>query len=291
MRAIQTAALMFVFAFGCDAADEPKRAADAAPAATVARPGYFSGRVIRPDGKPIGIEKVKFKITIAGIAGQGDRVAYHPEPDGQGQFSVKLAEGIYKQPYGTVTIPFDNGPYTYTLYPRTEITSAESARGIACDFEWRITGPTKQDETKPDPANHTHWYGGTSVITWEQNYVVDGKTRAHEVPAGTSFLFTATPKGKWIDGSDGKRLTWKREWHPTFGVRPGTLNDIPPAAGGYTVTATEITPEGKERPLILNQLGKGDSYVRQLDMVIEPNQSYGTPFAPTLRVTRPIPQP
>jgi hypothetical protein len=274
-----------------DAAGDAPAGAPSTPAVPAAKPGVAAGRIYRPDGKPIGIDKAKYQVTITGVAGRGENVAYSPSPDAGGAWSTKLADGIYRAPRATAVIPFAGDVFNYVLVPTADVLETDStAKGIVADFVWQISGPHKMYEDKPDPGNHTHWFGATSSLVWNPTYPAgEGRQKSHEIPKGTTFSFTATPKGKRIDGADGKPLTWTRGWDWALGVVPNTLNDMPPTTGGYRITGKAVAPDGKERPVLFNQVGAGETYAAEIDITVVADRTYGTPFAPMLRVTLPPP--
>ncbi|QOV88561.1 hypothetical protein [Humisphaera borealis] len=292
-------AVFFAVISGCDdgksvaAAPDAKPPVAAAPAAvataTVAVPGTASGRITRPDGKPIGIDGVKYKMVVNGNAGSGNAIAYNPKPNPDGTWSTKLAEGIYHEPRGTMSVKFDGGLYTYDLYPTAEPGDTESAKGLAADFQWRISGPIKQYEDKADPSNATHWYGASCRLNWNPIYGIgEGKQGVHTVVDKTKFVFTAKPQGKLIDGSDGKPLTWTLEWGASD-FKPSLLHDLPPAVGGWRVSGTEITPDGKQRPLTIRLSGVSDKFLAEVDVKVEADQYGGPIVGPILIFTRAAP--
>ena len=260
-------ALLLAVAVGCDetksvvappappagASATGPAAAAVAPAVTVAVPGLASGRITRPDGQPIGIEGVKYAMTVNGNAGSGNNISYNPKPNPDGTWSTRLADGVYHEPRGVMSVPFDGDLFKYNLYPTAELGDTDSAKGVAADFVWRIRGPIKMYEAKPDRSNHTHWYGASCRLIWDPIYVIaEGKQGVHKVAEKTSFVFTAVPLGKLIDGSDSKPLTWTVGWDALLASpKPHLLHDLPPAAGGWRVSGKELTPDGKERALRL----------------------------------------
>jgi hypothetical protein len=250
------------------------------------------GRITRPDGKPIGIDGVKYDMIIVGNSGAGNEISYRPKPNPDGTWSIKLADGIYHEPRGKIQVPFDGDVYKYDLYPTFETGDTESAKGVVGDFHWRIRGPLKMYEAKPDPDNHTHWYGASARLVWNNTYSLpNGTQKSHNVPEKTTFVFTATPKGKLIDGSESKPLTWKLGWYALVtSFKPGLLNDIPPAVGGWTITGKEVSPDGVERPVAFRLSGSGkEEYQQSVDVKIEAD-NYGMPsVSPILNVTRAAP--
>ncbi len=294
-------AVLFTAVAGCDeskstvAAPPPAAAAQGAagtpaPTKSTPVPGMAVGRVSRPDGTPIGIDGAKYDLMVVGNAGTGNQISYRPKPDADGTWSTKLADGVYHEPRGTVKIPFDGDVYLYHLYPTVEAGDVDSAKGVVGDLHWRIRGPIKMYELKPDPGNHTHWYGACPIVSWNNTYRVGETQKSHKVPDKTTFVFTATPKGKLIDGSEGKPLQWTRGWKSLLtSIEPNLLNDIPPAIGGWTVTGKEVAPDGTERPLAFRFHTDPETYNPSIDIKIVADR-YGHPsVAPQLIVTRATP--
>src|SRR6185437_15949064 len=99
--------------------------------------------------------------------------------------------------------------------------------------------------------NFTNWYG-VSVNMQFQSYRNDIKKPVSKPPAGTKCVFTLTPVGKLIDGTDGKPLTFEREFDPLLsGLKNGNLQDIP--LGVYTVKGEEVRADGTKKPLLIQQ--------------------------------------
>ena len=153
------------------------------------------GKITRPDGSPIGIDGVKYQLSITGIAGTGNNVAYTPTPKPDGTWSTKLAEGIYHKPHCKMTVPFAGDFFVYEAAPVADVPDTDSAEGIAGDFVWRISGPRPGYADHPDPANHTHWFGASCSVIWDVYYKdAKGKVQQHRVADGTRFVFRASPR-------------------------------------------------------------------------------------------------
>ncbi|HEX8914017.1 MAG TPA: hypothetical protein VF796_16840 [Humisphaera sp.] len=265
----------------------PAAAAPAAAPRSTAVPGTAVGRVSRPDGSPIGIDGAKVDLTVVGNSAAGAKLAYLPKPAADGSWSTPLAPGVYHEPRGTVTVPFDGDVYTYDLYPAAEAGDVDSAKGVVGDLHWRTRGPLKRYELKPDAGTHTHWYGACPILQWDNAHEGPDGRKQHKVPEKTTFVFTATPKGKLIDGSEGKPLTWTLGWDALLtSIKPNLLNDIPPAAGGWTITGKEVGPDGAERPLAFRFHTDHGKYQPSVDIKIVADR-YGHPSVqPQLMVTR-----
>jgi hypothetical protein len=156
-------------------------------------------------------------------------------------------------------VPFQGKTYLLALEPVGDDKSdQDSEKGIAQDYVWKVQGLRPGAEA--NEGAFTNWYGA-SVAMKLDTYRNDLKKSVPAPPKGTKYVFTLTPQGKLIDGSDGKVLTFTRGLDPVLGglEKNGNLNDVP--IGVYAVKGEEVAPNGTKKPvLILQQYAKyGDS--------------------------------
>ena len=241
------ALLVGVSAVGCDRSSS-------SPGGGPAPGGTAAGRITRLDGRPIGIDGVKYDLGVYGMSAAGEKFTYTPKPTADGTWSTKLTAGIYHAPTATMDVPFNGQTFRYHLVPTADLGDTDSVKGLTADFVWHVTGPQDTHGAPPDPANATHWYGGTCPLIWSRAFTnAAGKSIYPDTPpVGATFTFTATALGKAIDGADPKPITWHQTFDPVLScLGSGALNDLPPTMGGWRITGQERVPDGTVRPLEL----------------------------------------
>jgi hypothetical protein len=258
-----------------------------AAAKSTAKPGYIVGKITRPDGSPIGITGATFSVFITGVSGPGENVGFSPPVASDGTFSFPVPSGIYHATQASIKITFDDALFIYNLVPTSMFNDTQSDAGIVADFVWQISGPTPMYKDHPDPGNLTSWFGGSMDADWEPTYT-DSTGQLHNliVPAGAKFVFTATPNGKLIDGTDGKSITINRDFSPDS-VVPPNLNDLPPAVNGWHITGKELRTDGSSVALELKKT-TDPKYASSVDVKIRPDGYTGVTGWP-LAVTQPPP--
>jgi len=246
---------------GCDRTAEPVAAppggqparAGTAPAgapAPVTEPGHFTGRVTLADGSPITVPGVEYRVVIAGVTAVGESNTFQPPVGPDGTFRLRLPPGLFKPPYGTITVPFEGKRYSLWLDPVDPVKGTrESAPGIAQNFVWRLTGQ-KPDVRNPDVNNATHWFGSTIPLIASE-FRNDIGQKVAPLPDGSKIAWTLKPTSKLIDGSEGKPLTVERTWR-AGGSGFDALNDLP--AANYEVSAVATLPDGSTKTLLLTDL-------------------------------------
>lgn len=242
-----------------------------------ATPGTLSGRVTMADGSAITAPGAKFKLTISGVSGYGERVDFNPIFKPDGTFSQKLPDGIYRTPYGTLTVKHENLLYVLPLDPVDPTGDRESAPGIVQNFVWRLTGPAP--DTNVDLNNHTHWNGptiGMRFSTWRDDI---GKAPPAP-PAGSKLVFNLKPLAPLLDGSAGKELTIERAWREGDITPLDSLNDLPPTS--YEISGTLVAPDGSSKPLLLQSKGDYPNFKPVVRMILEPYETTGGYFVPAI---------
>lgn len=252
--------LLLVLFCGCDRSDNTVKTESGGSKATVpvsdtqgatARPGYAVGRILHQNGKPIDIAGAKLSVVIHGISPKsGEKLQYNPKVAPDGSYSQKLADGAYTFEGAWIELMFDDKKYRLALEPVGDDRSdREAEKGIVQDYIWKLTGLRAGNEA--DERNFTRWYGA-SVSMGFAMYREDIKKAVPKPPEGTKCIFTLAPIGKLIDGSEGKSVSFTREFDPLLsGLKNGNLPDIP--LGVYKISGEEVLPDGTRRPLLIQQ--------------------------------------
>jgi hypothetical protein len=255
-RIIFAVALLSLLSFiGCGDSESSAPSSGNAPASAGAstgpKAGYATGKVLHQNGKPIDAKGAKITVDLDGISTKsGEKVNYTPKVNADGSYEQKLVDGTYRFGGAWILVPFDGKQFRFDLEPVGDDKSdRDSDKGIVQDYVWKVSGLKAGQED--DPANFTHWHG--SSINMQFNfYREDIKKGVPKPPAGTKCVFTVTPVGKLVDGTDGKPLTFEREFDEHLsGLKNGNLPDIP--LGVYTVSGEEVHPDGSKKPLRIQQ--------------------------------------
>jgi|CXWL01.1.fsa_nt_gi hypothetical protein len=264
---------------GCGGSSDPAGTASAPTSAGTgeATPGYLTGRVTMGNGTPVTASDVKYRLTISGVSGPGERVDFTPIVKPDGSFSQKLPDGIYHMPYGTLTVRFENQLYSLPLEAVDPTGDRESPPGIVQNFVWKLTGP--KPDRNLDVNNATHWYGITIPVrfsTWRDDI---GKAPP-DPPAGSKVIYTLKPLSTLVDGSPAQPLTIERAWRAGDITPTDSLNDLPPA--NYEITGVLQLADGSSKPLLLQ--GKGDypAFKPSIRLIIEPYENAGAYFVPPM---------
>lgn len=221
---------------------------------TQSAPGRATGKVTMPDGSPLTGDIRDISITIHGVSDAGERVSYSPAVK-NGAYNQKLVPGQFRFENCRITVGFQGTKFTFPLVPvgSNWNKDQDAADGIEQDFVWMPTGQAETYGAKPDPNNHTHWYGLN--IGMKFNIYREDLKQASIVPAeGTKLVFTLTPTSKSIDGKDLEPLTIEREWRLKGGTRNDDLNDLPIAT--YEITGVAQGQDGSTKTILFQ--GPGD---------------------------------
>jgi hypothetical protein len=215
--------------------------------------GTIHGKVTGEDGKPISAPGATVMVTIDGVgARSAERINYNAGVKPDGTYSQKLADGSYHSE-ATLELTWNGKVYHIRLHPvQNNRVDQESTAGIQQDFVWKLTGPR---------PNGNGTYGPNFHLLYEF-YRDDLKKSVPPPPPGTKFVFTLTPKGPRIDGAPAQPITFERT--------PDKLDDqkdIPVAI--YTVTGTEVAPDGSKKPLVVRNPGL-TKYADSCETTFEP---------------------
>ncbi|MEO6738925.1 MAG: hypothetical protein ABIP20_01645 [Chthoniobacteraceae bacterium] len=245
---------------GCDRTTTPG-------SAVVSESGHFAGRITSADGSPITLPGVEYKITISGVTAVGEHNAFHPPVGRDGTFKLKLPQGLFHPPYGTITFPFEGKKYIADLEPVDPFQGTrDGAPGIAQKFVWRITGPRAR-ALNPDVNNATHWFGITIPVNF-QAYRADTQQVVKPLPGGSVIVWTLKPTSKLIDGSEAKPLTVERKWNVGALSSMDALNDLPPA--NYSVSAVAKLPDGSTKPVLVEEFNER-KYKPVATLILQPS--------------------
>lgn len=241
-------------------------AADIKPQKNIA-----AGRVTLPGGQPITADVDDIQLTVQGVSEAGERVSYSPVVK-NGAYRQKLAPGQYSFYQGRIKVNFEGTLFTLPLEPVGKLWNKkqDAEEGIVQDFVWKVTGAATYGE-KPNPNNHTHWYGLNLGMAF-QGFRSDLGKPAVKLPDGTKLLFTLTPLSKSIDGRDLQPVTIVREWHPDASYPNDNLNDLVPAS--YEITGEAKLPDGSTRQILFQGRGDYPKYVTKGKVPLEPD-NYG----------------
>ncbi len=218
---------------------------------SMSKSGYATGHLTTEDGKPIAASGAKLSVWIEGISSKsGEKLNYSPKINADGSYEQKLVDGTYHFGGSQIDVPFNGNHFLFKLEAVGDDRSdRESDKPIVQDYLWKLKGLRAGQDA--DEANFTHWYG-CSVTMQFQFYREDIKKSMSAAAKGTKCVFTLTPKGKMVDGSDGKELTFTREYDPLLnGLKNSNLQDIP--LGVYNVKGEEVAPDGTKTPLLIKQ--------------------------------------
>jgi hypothetical protein len=242
-------------------------AADLKPQKNIA-----TGRVTFADGKPITGDIDDIQIRIYGVSEAGEKVSYSPVVK-NGIYKQKLVPGQYAFGTARIEVNLDGTLYKLPLEPVGKLwnKNQDAEDGIVQDFVWKPTGQANTYGEKPNPNNHTHWYGMSLGMTF-QGYRSDLSKSSVMLPAGTKLLFTLTPLSQSIDGRDLQPVVIEREWKPKATYPNDNLNDLVPAS--YEITGVAQLPDGSTRPILFQGRGDYPNYVTTGKVPLE-TDNYG----------------
>lgn len=231
-----------------------------------------AGRVTFADGKPITGDIDDYQINIYGVSEAGEKVSYSPIVK-NGAYKQKLVPGQYSFSKGKIKVRLGDTVFTLPLEPVGKLwnKNQDAEDGIVQDFVWKPTGVTNTYGEKPNPNNHTHWYGMSLGMTF-QVYRSDLSKPSVKLPAGTVLVFTLTPQSQSIDGRDLQPIVIEREWRPAATYPNDNLNDFPPAH--YEITGVARLPDGTTRPILFQGRGDYPKFVTKAKVPLE-SDGYG----------------
>lgn len=241
-------------------------AADLKPQKNVA-----AGRITFEGGQPIMADVDDYLISIYGVSEAGEKVGYSPAVK-NGAYKQKLVPGQYAFSPANIKVKLGETLFTLPLEPVGKLwnKSQDAEDGIVQDFVWKPTGVRDTYGAKPNPNNHTHWYGmslGMAFQTWRS----DLNKAPVVLPAGTKLVFTLTPLSKSIDGRDLEPQVVERDWRPGATYPNDDLNDLPPA--NYEITGVAKLPDGSTRPILFQGRGNYPKFVTKGSVPLESDSS------------------
>ena len=298
MTSVRLALGLAVGAMFCAACDSTTHADPSAP--TAAGGGAIAGKLLTQDGRPIERASVSFDGWPEGALGTmvNGRIASpasgHVEAK-DGRYEIKVPPGQYTTE-ATALVKWHDKDYQFKLQPVDG--SDESARaavtadaGLARDYVWKMTGPRPgKDPSYLGSGWETAVYGasiGMDVYQSDTDNYRRIQPDLRTTNPDDSVEFTLAPKGKLVDGSDGKtiveKVPVKKAGQYGCGVR-----GIP--VGDYTLAARIVKADGTAEPLRVSLTtpqwvdGKDTKtrapWAASLDLVFEPEAGvmayYGT---------------
>jgi hypothetical protein len=255
------------------------------------RGGYIRGRAISEDGRPLEKFTVEYGGFPKGALGTYDGGGNLSAPDqGQiegedGEYSIKVGDGLYGVS-ARVEANFDGHLFKFDLAPtngKGMNDREEAGDGIVRDFVWKMSGARPGRDPNSNTESRMYaMHGAVVKIDMHSANEVQNRQRTlaplNEASPGADVDITLTPKGKVIDGSDGRVIT-ERFKTDQSGTIYATIREIP--VGVYTVTAKL----GDGTPLRVS-----DKYQEQTDTVgidhrFPGEASFELHFTPTGSVT------
>ncbi len=271
--------LMVLFLSGCcPTFNFGNKTATPTPAPAPAQTGHVSGTVFGTDGKPFAVKGAKIKVGVGGVSAAGANVSFSPAVE-NGHYDLEPPKGLY-QVHARLELDWNGKHFVMDLDPVQDNTvQRDSSKGFVQDFTWRIQGKRRGDA---DPNNHTHWYGATASMVYGI-YREDMKKGVPQPPPGTKAVFTFTPAGPLVDGSEGKPVTFERPFDKVLtGLTTNNCCDLP--LGDYKITGAIHFPDGKTQPAAFETAYA--KYADSYDYVLTPDSITGS-FCRIVGFTRP----
>lgn len=255
------------------------------------RDGYIRGRAITEDGRPLEKFTVEYAGFPKGALGTYDGNSNLTAPDqGQidganGKYAVKVGDGLYGAS-ARVEVNYDGHLFRFDLAStngKGMNDREEAGNGIVRDFVWKMSGARPgRDPNSNTESRMFAMHGGVVKIDMHSANEVQNRKQTvaplRDASPGGDVDITLTPKGKVIDGSDG-RVIVERFKTDQSGTIYAAMREIP--IGVYTVTAKL----GDGTPLRVS-----DKYSEQTDTVgidhrFPGEASFELHFQPTESVT------
>jgi len=232
-----------------------------------------AGRVTLEGGKPIEAEVEDYLISIHGVSEAGEKVRYSPAVK-NGAYRQKLVPGQYAFNAAKIKMKFGETVFTLPLEPVGKLwnKNQDAEEGIVQHFVWKPTGQANTYGRKPDPNNHTHWYGMSIGMTF-QGWRSDINKASAKLPAGTKLVFTLTPLSRSIDGRELQPRVIELEWKPDAITPNDHLHDLPPA--NYEISGVAKLPDGSSRRILFQGRGNYPKFVEKVSAPLELDKLIG----------------
>jgi len=257
----------------------PKQPAGNFMASPTVERSQFTGKVTQADGSPIALPGVKYTVNINGVTSVGERNNFAPQVGLDGTFALRLPQGLFYPPYGTITFPFKGKNYIAPLDPINPVAGTrDSGTGITQNFAWRMTGP-KQTVPNADVNNATHWFGISIPLIFEV-YRNDTNQVQRPLPDGSKIVWQLRPLSKLIDGSEAKPIRLERQWNPIASPTVQPLNDLPPA--NYEASAVATLSDGSTKTLLLRDKSTTIPFRKTFNIILQPYANSGEIVVPTI---------
>jgi len=210
------------------------------------RPGYFVGRCVTAQGKPLNNAFINIKGLTA--AGQVSYTEVHS--NAAGIYQMRLPAGNYMILDESWPVTLGETSYNLPLEIVGNNDALDISAGIVRDMILRIHGRIGPDFQADKPNSY---FGGSIRYSF-----YSGKYNATGLPAGTILETKLVPEGLLADGSAGKTLVLKSQSPP--GEAYHVFQDIP--LGKYTITVHLVGADGHEiETLMLSGMKPSDTFV------------------------------
>ncbi len=209
------------------------------------RPGFFVGRCVTTQGKPLN----NVFINIKGLTAAGQVSYTEVHSNASGIYQMRLPAGNYMILDESWPVTLGETGYNLPLEIVGNNDALDISAGIVRDMILRIHGRIGPDF----PADKPYSYFGGSI----RYAFYGGKYQATGLPAGTILETKLVPEGPLADGSAGKTLVLKSQSPP--GESYHNFQDIP--LGKYTITAHLVGADGHEIQTLLIGHNSSDNFV------------------------------
>jgi hypothetical protein len=202
--------------------------------ATVAKPGYVTGRATTPEGQPL----AGVQIRVYGTTDAGRNASFNTRTGADGRYSLRLPGGNYSVRDSIYPLNYGGRAYRLPLYLVGENNDDfDSAKGGTYNFVLKVSGPITAIK---DRSDENSYFGGIVEIDAR---AVDG--RLADTMPDAKFLVTLTPAGPLMNGKPGRPLRTAKPFTMRRGDR--IISDVP--LGTYTAKVSLQLANGSIIPL------------------------------------------
>jgi hypothetical protein len=188
------------------------------------RSGRVRGKVMSLDGTPLKGARIVVESSALG----GFKTGATGTTDADGVYDLAVPDGVCRVVMTGYVVRYNGRDYALPLHPIDgECGHFPAAEGSVEHFVLLMHGIADPAGVKQNPGFGNQYYGGSVRLFWF----------SEDIPPGGTVEITLTPKGKLLDGTDGRTLVLRLpnklggEFH---------LNNIP--LGRYTATGRLLEP-------------------------------------------------